>query len=102
MTTLASFEAAEAEWWKDEQRKLDRVRVRGYTLACIKRVESANVEMQRAISCLQNAQSVADNALKKLRHELEHAEEMGRLVALDDPEVNERLALALEQLAEVE
>lgn len=85
-----------------EQERLDRIRVRGYTLACVHRVDGAKAQLEKCIDALLRARKDAEKALDALRRELDHAEEMGRFVALDDPVANEALAQALERLEEVE
>lgn len=93
-----SWERAEVEWFAAEQARVDRVRVHGYTLACCIRVEKARAELDRRLTLLERAQEEAEQALENLRHELDCAESMTEVVALDDPELNEELARALEQL----
>lgn len=89
--------AAEESWAHDEQRRANRVRVHGYTLACARRVDLARIELERAVSLLENARSVADKAMRRLNDECDHALEMGRIIALDDDQVTDRVALALEE-----
>lgn len=94
----AAWEALEAEHFEAPARRVDSVRVRGYLLACCRRVATARVEVERRVTLLECARREADVALSELRSEVEHAEEMARLVALGDAGVNERLARALEEL----
>jgi hypothetical protein len=93
-----AFEAWEAELVTNEQARADHVRVRGYTLACIERAKLAHEELERRVTLLLRAQADAERALAFLRSELEHAEEMGRIVMLNAPDLNGRVAMALEEL----
>jgi hypothetical protein len=89
------WEAAEAEWFSAEQRRATKVRVLGYLELCARRVECAGAELDRRVTLLLRARADAERALEVLRYELAEAEEMARLVALDDPEMNTALAEAL-------
>lgn len=98
--TVDEWAAWEASYDTDQAR-VDRVRVRGYTLACITRVEFAASELERRVTLMLRARLEAERALTALRTELEHAEAMAAFVVADDPETNEQLAQALERLEEV-
>jgi hypothetical protein len=97
----AEWERLENEHWDEAeqiiQERLNRVRVFGYALACARRVEESNVDVERALSLLQNAQSVLDKARAKLASELEAAEIMSRVIARGDGREYERIASALEE-----
>lgn len=89
--------------WEDseagaEQRRLDRVRVHGYTIAVSERVRFLQSELERRVTLLERARVDAERALEALRTELDHAETMARIVIDADPEVFERVARALEEL----
>lgn len=103
--SLATWEEWEAaawpSWAEAEQARLDRIRVRGYTLATIQIANDAHAELERRVDALLRAREAANEALEELRAALDHAEEMSLAVVEDDDAVNEALARALERLEEV-
>ncbi len=94
----AAWDAWEAEWFVREQKRVDSVRVRGYTLAQIERAKRAYEELERRVTLMLRARADAEKALAALRRELEHAEDMARAIVEGDPLELEELARALEAL----
>ncbi len=99
-STLEEWEAWEEAVASEPQRRLDRIRVHGYMLACTRRVKAAHDELERRVTLALRARADAEKALASLRHELEHAEAMAKVFFADDADGNARIALALERLEE--
>lgn len=97
----AAWEKLEADYFAREQARVDRVRVRGYTLARMKLVEPLRAELERRVTLLLRARTDAERALANLHEELEHLEEMGRLIALEDDAITSELAKRVEHLEEI-
>lgn len=99
MTTdeFAHIEASLWEEWElEEQRRLDAVRVKGAMLWLGARVDYAHASVERAISLVQNAQSVLDKAQKSFNSEVDLALKLAALVGRGDPDEFERIARVLE------
>jgi hypothetical protein len=98
VTPEESWDAAEEAWAGEAQRKVDRIRVLGYAIVCIRRCDEAKRLVDLAVDRMLAARLAAERQLEALRSALTDAEEMGRLVALDDPDTKARIAQALEEL----
>jgi hypothetical protein len=94
----ANWDAFEADWYAQEQARVNRIRVRGYALACAKRVTVAKEELERRITLMLRARADAERALAELLRLVEHTEDMIRVVIRNDPVEFDELAQELEEL----
>lgn len=98
--TSEEWTAIESEMWpvweKEAQRRLDRIRVRGYAEVIRRRVEVARKALLRAEDLLAITARAADSARKDLESELDDEEIMLRVMARGDADEFERIARALE------
>jgi len=80
-----------------EQLRVDRMRVKGYAIACLKHAEQASKDVDEASVALARARKAADNRLRVMKLSLERAEQAARVVAADDPEWTAEVAQCLEE-----
>lgn len=80
-----------------DQAQVDRMRVRGYALACLKAAEKASKEVDSASRALIRARARAERALKNMHRTLEQAELAARVVTADDPKWTAEVAQCLEE-----
>lgn len=99
MTDAASsaFEAWEAEASQEPQRRVDRMRVKGYAMATVRLAEMAREELQKALDALERARRRVEKAKTALEWQLEEAEAVARVVVADDAEWNAEVAQCLEE-----
>ena len=83
--------ALESAWW-------DRVRVLGYAEVCRRDRVAAKVALERAVSLLENARSIAEKARKRLDLACEDEETALRILARNDVDELARIAAALEEI----
>lgn len=79
-------------------RRTNTIRVRGYLMACAKRARLAYEAHVASVDALEAARKKAGEALRHVKNECDHAEEVARLVALGDDDVNDELARRLEEM----
>lgn len=92
-----AWDAWEASWPIEQQAHVDRVRVKGYLLACLCRAEEAGAELDEATADLIRARERADAALKTARDWLEQAELVARVVTSGDRAWMAEVAVHLEE-----
>jgi hypothetical protein len=91
------FEAWEVEASEAPQRRVDRMRVKGYALATVRLAEMAREEFDKAVDALERARRRVEKAKKALEWQLEEAEAVARVVVADDPEWTAEVAQCLEE-----
>ncbi len=92
-----AFEAWEFAASLEPQRRVDRMRVKGYALATLRLAEMAAAELEKAVDALERARRKAERAKKAVDAAFEEAELVARVVVANDPEWNAEVAQCLEE-----
>lgn len=100
MSTVAEWEAWEAEDWAKTQTWLDRVRVLGYTAWACDQVPKAEAELQKAVAAMERARKRAEKAIAHRDAVLDHAERMAHVATAGDAGWFAEVASCLETLVE--
>lgn len=90
-----TFEEAEAQWYADEQARVDGVRAQGYLVVSIDRVHEAREELEQAVDAIMRARDAARRAREYFTERLLHAERIARLIAAGE---SAAIARALETM----
>jgi hypothetical protein len=92
-----AWDAWEADWYADQQRRADKMRVKGYAIACLNHATKACKALDTASRSLVRARNAADRAQKQMVASLERAELAARVVVADNPEWTAEVAQCLEE-----
>lgn len=93
----AAWERWEEDWYAGQQQRVDRMRVKGYAIACLKHAEASSKAIDKAERALARARKAADRAMRTMQLSLERAELATRVVAADNPEWTAEVAQCLEE-----
>lgn len=101
---MSDFDAAaeawdrwEADWYAARQQGADKMRVKGYALACLNHADKALKALDKATTALVRARNAAERAQRVANASLERAETAARVVAADDPVWTAEVAECLEE-----
>ena len=80
------------------QERVDRIRVRGYGVACVERAKALSVQVERAVDALTRAREDAERTAMDFEFAMEQAEMVARVIASDDAAWTSEVAASLEEL----
>lgn len=84
MSPAEEWAEVEAEWLASEQRRVDRMRVRGYALAICKHVDRESQAFERARERVEIAKQALLVAMRDCNAAHAHLEEVMKVIASDD------------------